>query len=105
MGVYAIQDVENAEKSIFILCCRYLELMRKLQQTYRMEPAGSQGVWSLDDYQFIPFIWGSSQLIGHQRIKPKSFPDPDICEGFYKDYMFLAAIRYIHQVSSIRFFI
>ena len=47
---------------------RYLHLVRKLQLTYRMEPAGSHGVWSLDDYQFVPFIWGSSQLIGSKFI-------------------------------------
>ena len=42
----------------------YLDVTRKLQSTYNMEPAGSQGVWGLDDFQFLPYIWGSSQLIG-----------------------------------------
>ncbi|GFO49602.1 serine/threonine-protein phosphatase 2a activator [Plakobranchus ocellatus] len=79
---------------------RYLNLVRRLQMTYRMEPAGSQGVWSLDDFQFLPFLWGSAQLYDHARIKPKSFPEEDIYNSFYKDYLFLAAIKYINQVKT-----
>src|SRR5262245_4213531 len=42
---------------------RYLLIVQTLQKVYSLEPAGSHGVWGLDDYQFVPFIWGSSQLI------------------------------------------
>ena len=66
-----------------------------------MEPAGSQGVWSLDDYQFVPFIWGSSQLIMNPKITPDMFTKEDIVDTFAKDYIFLSCIQYILSVSLI----
>ncbi|GIY48701.1 hypothetical protein CDAR_314501 [Caerostris darwini] len=91
---------EESDQVILHVFDRYLTLMRKLQVTYRMEPAGSHGVWSLDDYQFLPFIWGSSQLIGNRRLEPRSFPEEEIAEIYAKDYMFMGCIKFINKVKT-----
>eukprot|EP00960_Hanusia_phi_P068150 766772-Hanusia_phi.AAC.1 len=53
---------EDADALALNVFWEYLQLVRRLQLAYRLEPAGSHGCWSLDDYQFIPFLWGSAQV-------------------------------------------
>ena len=72
---------------------KYMKLVRKLQNTYRMEPAGSQGVWALDDYQFVAFIWGAAQMIGNRRVIRKSISDYEIADMLAPDYHFFACIK------------
>lgn len=78
----------------------YLTLMRKLQRTYYLEPAGSHGVWSLDDYQHLPFYFGAAQLFDHPVLTPKSVRNKRDVEEFASEFMYFGCIKFILEVKS-----
>ena len=85
---------------------QYLKVTRRLQTDYRLEPAGSHGVWGLDDYHCLPFYFGAcqfkgaSELISHELLDPKCIIDEHVIREHGNDYMYLSCIRYIRQLKK-----
>jgi len=101
IGLLKEEDYTAVVLKVFLT---YMALMRKLQMRYLLEPAGSKGVWSIDDYHFLVFYFGSSQLRGHPDIEPSSVRSSRVYNTQDKDYMYLAAIKYINEVKTGPFF-
>ncbi|KAM3177061.1 hypothetical protein ACTXT7_005267 [Hymenolepis weldensis] len=95
----AAQLNDYAASGLYILPA-YLKLVRHLQTYFRMEPAGSHGVWSLDDFQFVPYIWGSSQIIGTGLYEPSDIPNKEIAEKEANSNLLFSCINYIYQVKT-----
>ncbi|THH32628.1 hypothetical protein EUX98_g1550 [Antrodiella citrinella] len=79
LGVVGSEDHVVLVNRVF---WRYIQVMRSIQSTYWLEPAGS------------------AQLKNHKHLRPKSIHDPEILDEFSKDYMYFACIKFINSIKT-----
>ncbi|OAA55237.1 phosphotyrosyl phosphatase activator [Niveomyces insectorum RCEF 264] len=122
-----LNDGEGVERSLVLGVLEpYFRVVRTLILTYTLEPAGSHGVWGLDDHAFLPYIFGSAQLTRPLRASgdatiatrpvvyneptpqegsaprvppPLAILKPDVVASQRTRNLYFAAIGFIHDVK------
>lgn len=96
LGARGVLSKTDAADVVLLVFVAYLRVMRRLQTVYLLEPAGSHGVWGLDDFHMLPFLFGSSQLVGlEDEVSPGDVYKEHIVKHYADTYLYVDAI---HQV-------
>ena len=100
MATLGLLEKEDAKDIVCIVFREYLDTVRTIQRVYCLEPAGTRGVWGLDDYQILPFLWGSSQLVEQVTIKPSSIHSMEILNEYCETYLYVGCIKFIRDMKA-----
>ena len=90
---------EDCQCVVLDIFWKYWELTLLIQLKYSLEPAGTQGVWGLDDYVFLPFIFGAFQLIDHPVVTPQNVVYLDISREYQNENSYCKWIEIIRKVK------
>merc|ERR1712176_33671 len=92
-GALAKADAADAILCVF---ARYIKVMRRLQSVYVLEPAGPHGVWGLDDFHALPFLFGAAQLTGMEdEVPTKEVYHERTIRDYATSYLYVDAINQV----------
>ncbi|CCH61226.1 hypothetical protein TBLA_0E01690 [Henningerozyma blattae CBS 6284] len=108
-----LTDISGTD--ILFIFNEYYRLIRKLILNYTLEPAGSHGVWGLDDHFHLIYIFGSSQWCPENAdmtepsisepkfkapIKPVDILNKNLIEKFKSSNFYCQSILFILTVKT-----
>ncbi|KAM3162363.1 Serine/threonine-protein phosphatase 2A activator [Lachancea thermotolerans] len=102
LDMLGVWGADFQASDVLFLFDKYYALVRKLVLTYTLEPAGSHGVWGLDDHFHLIYIFGASQWVDGKcaPIVPREVQDKLIVDEYTKTNFYCQAISFIFQVKS-----
>jgi len=117
--LYKLRIITAADCAQVVLCGfhEYIKTMRCLQTVYLLEPAGSHGVWGLDDYHCLIFLFGAAQLcvpsavensaasaanpsVPAELTSPLSIQDTEVLQEYSTEYMYFEGIQFIKALKT-----
>ncbi len=66
IGLIDRDEIDGIE--LLVILSKYYDLVKLLILTYTLEPAGSHGVWGLDDHFHLIYVFGACQLVDFAHI-------------------------------------
>ncbi|XP_016972084.1 serine/threonine-protein phosphatase 2A activator [Drosophila rhopaloa] len=103
-GILLAKDTVAAALLLFD---RYIHLVRRLVATYAL-PIAKDPMCSIDDYYFLPYLWGAAQLSLEAPFTPMQCDLARVVEGHRQDYMMVDLIEHLQktrggQLSQVAF--
>ncbi|SGZ54593.1 CIC11C00000004899 [Sungouiella intermedia] len=91
---------------LLAIFARYYEITRRLIVEYNLEPAGSHGVWGLDDHFHFIYILGAAQFNPPEDKKETQYIPPvqqvlttQIIDGYKESNLYVNAIAFIFKIK------
>lgn len=94
-------EIANELHALATIFNEYVCLSRWIIDRYQLEPAGSHGVWGLEDHHHIIFVLGASQLIGNpDKLSPSDTLDPALVHEYSSKYIYFGCIENVMRTKK-----
>lgn len=103
LEIGALDKDKISGTELLVIFSKYYDLTRKFILKYNLEPAGSHGVWGLDDHFHLIYILGASQFQGETNLPVPSVQQvltSQTIRSYSDSNLYVNAIAFIFRIKS-----